>query len=441
MDPEQLKKLQEESNALEKEISDFQKKIGRGKATKAQREKLLVLQARRNTALEKQQKALNEFFGADDEADAETVEENTGAAPYSDAARKYLEQAGVDLPEKPEPSFKDRLASSPKNNLTGPDLEDIQKIIADARNARTVTSQDTPKPAPSEVVGPMGAAMSIPAGLASGELELGSEVGPTTRTESNLLDPDGNPVLSSSGEPMKTVSYENPTRSTVVKSTPGLGAAIAKGLLERKQKQSDLRKEFGKALQTGLENLSGDALKANMSGLREAMVSQGLVSAEQFNRTGRRMMKNLEAQRFKDSLTDPARSAVTKTPGLDRQEAMQGRAFGTSTALEGSVGGLGDANRSLESEKGRLNRAARALKRAGNKKEAGEARAAAEAMGRPGIRTQAARAAEKAAREQQEKLEEEKRKQIAAMVQEGKDRSQKTVNKNATPGAGRGTRI
>jgi len=391
MDPEQLKKLQEKEEALGDKIQKLLKKIGGKKPTKAQSDKLAALQGRLDRVGDTKQKALTAVIAADEDEAADVASDDPPKAtvfPLNENKTPELTTLEVD-----------------------PRFSKVEAFPEDAEDVNYSGQFNTPKD---------------PALLREEKLTGFKER--QQAAEAKLAEITAR----------RDADRDRKNKDAAEKAELARKGIAAIGDAFQKRKA---RIDFGQAMQTGLENLSGDALKANMSGLREAMVSQGLVSAEQFNRTGRRMMKNLEAQRFKDSLTDPARSAVTKTPGLDRQEAMQGRAFGTSTALEGSVGGLGDANRSLESEKGRLNRAARALERAGNKKEAGEARAAAEAMGRPGIRTQAARAAEKAAREQQEKLEEEKRKQIAAMVQEGKDRSQKTVNKNATPGAGRGTRI
>ena len=76
---------------------------------------------------------------------------------------------------------------------------------------------------------------------------------------------------------------------------------------------------------------------------------------------------------------------------------MQGRAFGTSTALRGSVGRLGDASRSLGTERGRLRKEARAMERRGHRSGAAQLRGAAALTGEPGISTPAYREGQRAA--------------------------------------------
>jgi hypothetical protein len=89
--------------------------------------------------------------------------------------------------------------------------------------------------------------------------------------------------------------------------------------------------------------------------------------------------------------------------------------------LRGSVGGLKDASRQLESEEGRLNRHARQLANAGHLSEAGKVRASAgQIPSRGGITTQRDRLEEeeKKKREQREQketaLREAKRRQVTA---------------------------
>ena len=229
------------------------------------------------------------------------------------------------------------------------------------------------------------------------------------------------------------------------------GALLAKGLLYKKQKRSDLRKGFGKALRTGLETLTGEARQANVRALRDEMVGQGLTTAENFNRVGRKMMKDIEAERFKARGEDPAYSAYIKTPGLDKLEAMQRRPFGSNTALQGSVGGLKDAPRALGTQAGRLRREARALERRGYRREAGGLRAAAAMTGEPSISTPAYREGQRAA---EEELQDLRRRQTEAQIayleslarrnnsQFEQQRGEKpTVNPNSTSGAGRGRPI
>ena len=371
----------------------------------------------------------------------------------ADAARKLKE-------------FQDALAAAPPADLDSPlakgfakakmgtaEKDDLVKFIQDTR-AKAIADAtpkeegfditvggethrvgpDAPVPMTTGLIPDAGGATGA---FGGGEFEIGSEVGPSTRIETDLLDPSGNPVFDSSGKPMKKVTYENPTKATIAPATlsPQAGAALAKGLLDKKQKRTELSKDFGKALRTGLETLTGEARQANVTALRD----------ENFNRVGRKMLKGIEDERTRakiDFLRSPEGSTVS-APGIDRLKEMQGRAFGTSTALRGSVGRLGDAPRSLGTERGRLRKGARALERRGYRSGGGQLRGAAALTGEPGISTPAHREGQQAAEAEIADLQ---KRLIEAHIanQEAaarRNNNRPTVNPNASPGAGYGTPI
>ena len=146
-----------------------------------------------------------------------------------------------------------------------------------------------------------------------------------------------------------------------------------------------MRHEIGTATDIGGRD---EAMRA----IRESMVDQGLTTENEFNRIGRQMLSDNKKQKAADHiayLRSPEGSDWVKTPGLDSLAALQDAPFGTGTALRGSVGGLKDASRQLESEEGRLNRHARQLANAGHLSEAGKVRAyAGQIPSRGGITTQ-----------------------------------------------------
>jgi len=114
--------------------------------------------------------------------------------------------------------------------------------------------------------------------------------------------------------------------------------------------------------------------------IRESMVKQKLTTPEEFNQIGRQMLEEAPARKAAAHvayLRSPEGSDWVDAPGLDKLAALQKAPFGRGTALEGSVGGLKDPSRQLESKGGRLRRLARELEGKGYRKEAGQARAAA----------------------------------------------------------------
>ena len=263
-----------------------------------------------------------------------------------------------------------------------------------------------------------------------GEFEIGSEVGDLTRT-----------IDAETGLP----KWENPTKATIAPSTFAAGAGIAGALLEGKEKRTELSKDFGKALRTGLETLTGEARQANVGVLRDEMVSQGLTTAENFNRVGRKMLKDVEDERKRakiDFLRSPAGGTVA-APGLGKLEAMQGRAFGTSTALSGSVGRLGEAARPLGTVAGRMRKEARALERRGYRSGGGQLRGAAALTGEPGISTPAYREKQRAEEERTAALRKREEETRVLLMEEYERRNNERgkVNPRSTAGAGRGTPI
>jgi len=223
------------------------------------------------------------------------------------------------------------------------------------------------------------------------------------------------------------------------------GAGIAGALLEGKEKRTELSKDFGKALRTGLETLTGEARQANVGVLRDEMVSQGLTTAENFNRVGRKMLKDIEDERKRakiDFLRSPAGGTVA-APGLGKLGAMQGRAFGTSTALSGSVGRLGEAARPLGTVAGRMRKEARALERRGYRSGGGQLRGAAALTGEPGISTPAYREKQREKEEEAEALRKREEETRVLLMEEYERRNNERgkVNPRSTAGAGRGTPI
>ena len=180
-----------------------------------------------------------------------------------------------------------------------------------------------------------------------------------------------------------------------------------------------------------------------MGVLRDEMVSQGLTTAENFNRVGRKMLKDIEDERKRakiDFLRSPAGGTVA-APGLGKLGAMQGRAFGTSTALSGSVGRLGEAARPLGTVAGRMRKEARALERRGARGDAGKLRGAAALTGEPGISTPAYREGQRAAEERTAALRKREEETRVLLMEEYERRNNERgkVNPRSTAGAGRGT--
>ena len=117
-----------------------------------------------------------------------------------------------------------------------------------------------------------------------------------------------------------------------------------------------------------------------MRTIRDEMINQNLTSFEEFNQIGRQMLEEAPARKAAAHvayLRSPAGSDWVKTPGLDSLAALQKAPFGRGTALEGSVGGLKDESRQLESTGGRLRRKARELEGMGHRSVAAQVRAAA----------------------------------------------------------------
>ena len=162
---------------------------------------------------------------------------------------------------------------------------------------------------------------------------------------------------------------------------------------------------LAKAMRVSFEQLQNnpEALRASMSGLRQAAIDAGIADADKFNRVGRKMYADFKKQQEVADTMDPRSpeaSAYVKTPGLDALAEMQKREFGTSTALRGSVGGLKDPSRRLGTRAGDARRRARELERRGYRREAGQLRAAAAASGEPRLQSQAYREAVRAEEEE-----------------------------------------
>ena len=347
------------------------------------------------------------------EAEEKREEENAKRAKSKAEMAVVAHQAEVKKQRKLK-EFQDALDAAPPADLDSPlakgfakakmgiaEKDDLVKFIQDTQ-AKAIA--DTKKPGgdyftvkaggktfefgtpPPTIDASLGGSGSEGAAGAfgGGGFEIGSEVGELTRT-----------IDEETGRPR----WENPTKATIVPSTLAAGAGIARALLEGKEKRTKLSKDFGKALRTGLETLTGEARQANVRALRDEMVGQGLTTAENFNRVGRKMLKDIEDERTRakiDFLRSPQGGTVS-APGIDRLKEMQGRAFGTSTALRGSVGRLGDASRSLGTERGRLRKEARAMEGRGHRSGAAQLRGAAALTGEPGISTPAYREGQRAA--------------------------------------------
>lgn len=399
---------------------------------------------------------------------AEKSKPLTGAKKTQfDAQMRRVKREAEAKKQRELKKFQDALDAAPPADLDSPlaqgfakanigtaEKDDLVKFIQDTREKAIAAATpkeegfditvggetyrigpDAPVPMTTGLIPDAGGATGA---LGGGEFEIGSEVGELTRT-----------IDEETGRPR----WENPTKATIVPSTLAAGAGIAGALLEGKEKRTKLSKDFGKALRTGLETLTGEARQANVRALRDEMVGQGLTTAENFNRVGRKMLKDIEDERTRakiDFLRSPQGGTVS-APGIDRLKEMQGRAFGTSTALRGSVGRLGDASRSLGTERGRLRKEARAMEGRGYRSGAAQLRGAAALTGEPGISTPAYREGQRAA---EEELEDLKRRLIEAHIanQEAAARRNNkafedgpvyrpTVNPNASPGAGYGDPI
>ena len=198
--------------------------------------------------------------------------------------------------------------------------------------------------------------------------------------------------------------------------TPEMGSAVTKGLRERVEKKTDLRKGFGKALRTGLETLTGEARQANVSALRDEMVGQGLTTAEKFNRVGRKMLSDLNrrkdglrrqdfgSQRAYDTAVAERGGGAAggggggaRDPYEAAQRVMEAKTcFGRLAAMQdknyilGSGSSLRKAPVELETRSGAMRRAARGLRRVGATTEANQmyGAAAAQKLGEPNIMTE-----------------------------------------------------
>ena len=102
--------------------------------------------------------------------------------------------------------------------------------------------------------------------------------------------------------------------------------------------------------------------------LRAAMADNRQKSIDNFNRKKRELREN--------NISNFGAGANPKTPGLDRQDYMQGASFGGNTALAGSVAtGVGqDTKRTVSPESSKYGQEARGAAREGDLAGAAEAR-------------------------------------------------------------------
>jgi len=141
-------------------------------------------------------------------------------------------------------------------------------------------------------------------------------------------------------------------------------------------------KALAEEMRASFEELQDDpaALRDSMADFRQRAIDAGIADADKFNHVGRKMYDDFKKQKAAEHiayLRSREGSEWVDTPGLDKLAALQKAPFGRGTALEGSVGGLKDPSRQLESKGGRLRRLARELEGGGYRKEAGAIRAGA----------------------------------------------------------------